>query len=97
MLSFGIIIELHNQSGASELNDVTKCRIQKHIKEIAKREGKTEDEIYREMKAAILFAKSSPNSEIQAIFTAIFGNDLPSVEEFVYEVALKTIFRDSHL
>lgn len=66
----------------------------KIIKQIAKREGITEQQVEKDMKKAIRLAMASPNPDAQKFWKQIAPDGkVPSVEEFLKAISIEVLKR----
>lgn len=57
------------------------------IEQVALMNNTSPEEVRKEMENAIKEVRNSPNPEAQAIFRKLFGDKIPTPEEFIYTVA----------
>lgn len=70
------------------MDSKAKKEIQGIIGRIALERGISESEVRAEMQKVILFAYNNPNPETRNSFEALFGDKIPSAEEFIYTVSI---------
>lgn len=60
------------------------------IKELAKREGMTVEEVREHFRGLIEEARTSEEPEQQAMYRKLFGRKTPTPEEFIYVLSKQT-------
>lgn len=61
------------------------------IEMVAQQKGVSVEEVRQEMKLAIEEARNNPDLEKQANFKKLFGNNIPTPEEFISTMAKQAV------